>query len=66
MPTLARYRKYRKDQTTIWISKSARTFFDRERDRAGEGTAQVVDRLIRELRSRRKTRAPKRGRAARR
>lgn len=53
MPSAERYAKYREDQTTIWVSKSAAAFLTREREE-GESTAAVVDRLLKELRARRR------------
>ena len=53
MPSADRYSKYRADQTTVWISKNAREFLDRERA-GGEGTASVLDRLIAEMRKHRR------------
>ncbi|HEY7877848.1 MAG TPA: hypothetical protein VIC55_06470 [Gemmatimonadaceae bacterium] len=51
MPTRDRYREYREDQTTIWVSKASRAFLDREKKHPRESTTIVVDRLLRELRS---------------
>ncbi|GJG86352.1 hypothetical protein tb265_15330 [Gemmatimonadetes bacterium T265] len=53
MPSADRYSKYRADQTTVWISKTAAEFMARERA-GGEGTAAVLDRLIGELRRHRR------------
>ena len=53
MPSADRYSKYRADQTTVWISKTAREFMDRERA-GGEGTSSVLDRLINELKKHRR------------
>lgn len=58
MPTAARYRKYRKDQTTIWISKNAQDFLSRERLVPGESVGRVLDRMLVELRRLRRN-APK-------
>lgn len=54
MPTRDRYREYREDQTTIWVSKAARAFLDREKKHSRESTTSVVDRLLRELRGTRR------------
>ena len=40
MPTADRYAKYRSDQTTIWVSKTAATQLSRERE-AGESGASL-------------------------
>ena len=61
MPTAARYRKYRKDQTTIWISKNAQNFLARERIVPGESVGRVLDRMLVELRRLRRE-APKKAR----
>jgi hypothetical protein len=53
MPSAERYARYREDQTTVWISKRAATFLARESD--GEGTAAVLDRLLAELKTLRKS-----------
>ena len=53
MPSADRYAKYRADQTTVWISKNAQDFMNRERA-GGEGTAGVLDRLIGELKRHRR------------
>lgn len=53
MPSADRYAKYRADQTTVWISKNAQDFMNRERA-GGEGTAGVLDRLINELKRHRR------------
>lgn len=50
MPSAERYARYREDQTTIWVSKTAAAFLAREREGASEGTAAVLDRLLTELR----------------
>jgi hypothetical protein len=50
MPTADRYARYRADQTTVWISKTAATFLDRERETPGEGVAAVLDRVLNEFR----------------
>lgn len=54
MPTADRYARYRADQTTIWVSKTAAAFLAKERERTGEGTAAALDRLLGELRKIRK------------
>ena len=59
MPTAARYRKYRKDQTTIWISKNAQNFLSRERLVPGESVGRVLDRMLVELRRLRRNGAKK-------
>ena len=46
MPTAERYTRYREDQTTIWVSKTAADFLSRERNSPGEGAAAVLDRII--------------------
>src|SRR4051794_35898881 len=48
MPTADRYARYREDQTTVWISKSAADFLSRERTSPGEGAAGVLDRVLNE------------------
>ena len=53
MPSADRYAKYRADQTTVWISKTAQDFLNRERT-GGEGTAGVLDREIGELKKHRR------------
>ncbi|HEY0780333.1 MAG TPA: hypothetical protein VGD56_20420 [Gemmatirosa sp.] len=53
VPSADRYSKYRADQTTVWISKTAAEFMARERA-GGEGTAAVLDRIIGELRKHRR------------
>ncbi len=63
MPDRTRYERYREDQTTVWISKSAQAFLAKERQAASEGTAAVLDRVLRELRSLRKN-GPSRPRKA--
>lgn len=50
MPTADQYERYRKDKTTIWVSKTAAAFLRREREIPTEGSALVVDRLLAELR----------------
>jgi hypothetical protein len=50
MPTADRYARYREDQTTIWVSKTAAAFLTRERTAPSEGVAAVLDRLLGELR----------------
>jgi len=55
MPTAERYSRYREDQTTIWVSKSAADFLSRERSSPGEGAAAVLDRVINEYRKMRRT-----------
>lgn len=50
MPTAERYSRYREDQTTIWVSKTAADTLSRERNTPGEGAAAVLDRLLNELR----------------
>ena len=45
MPTAERYARYREDQTTIWVSKTAADFLSRERGSPGEGAAAVLDRV---------------------
>ena len=50
MPTAERYSRYREDQTTIWVSKTAADTLSRERNAPGEGAAAVLDRLLNELR----------------
>lgn len=50
MPTAERYSRYREDQTTIWVSKTAADTLSRERNSPGEGAAAVLDRLLNELR----------------
>jgi len=50
MPTAERYSRYREDQTTIWVSKTAADTLSRERNSPGEGAAAVLDRLMNELR----------------
>ena len=55
MPGKTRYAEYRKSQTTIWVSKPARTFLTREKKVPSEPTSDVVDRLLRELRKYRKS-----------
>jgi hypothetical protein len=57
MPDRKRYDRYRATQTTIWISKKAQAFITRERD-GGDSTADVVDRLVREVKAAR-ARSPK-------
>ena len=54
MPTRDRYREYREDQTTIWVSKASRAFLDREKKHPRESTTVVVDRLLKELRATRR------------
>jgi hypothetical protein len=56
MPTRERYARYRADQTTIWVTKRAQAFLARERRSPSEGTAAVLDRLLRELRACRRAR----------
>jgi hypothetical protein len=50
MPTAERYSRYREDQTTIWVSKTAADTLARERNSPGEGASAVLDRLLNELR----------------
>jgi hypothetical protein len=50
MPTADRYARYRADQTTVWISKTAAAFLDKEREAPGEGVASVLDRVLNEFR----------------
>ena len=50
MPTAERYARYREDQTTIWVSKTAAAFLQKERERPNESSGSVLDRLIAELR----------------
>jgi hypothetical protein len=50
MPTADRYARYRADQTTIWVSKTAAAFLARERTGPTDGAAAVLDRLLAELR----------------
>ena len=50
MPTAERYSRYREDQTTIWVSKTAADFLSRERNSPGEGAAAVLDRVLNEYR----------------
>jgi hypothetical protein len=54
MPTSERYSRYREDQTTIWVSKSAAEFLSRERNTPGEGAAAVLDRVLNENKRMRK------------
>jgi len=54
MPTAERYSRYREDQTTIWVSKTAAEFLSRERSSPGEGAAAVLDRVINEYRKMRR------------
>ena len=62
MPTADRYARYRADQTTIWVSKTAAAFLARERTGPTDGAAAVLDRLLAELRRlRREARASERG-----
>src|SRR6185312_15458658 len=61
MPTRDRYREYREDQTTIWVSKAARAFLDREKKHSRESTTSVGDRLLRQTRGTRR-RSKKEGR----
>jgi hypothetical protein len=51
MPSAERYARYRADQTTIWVSKRAAEFLQREREETGEATAVALDRLLNELRT---------------
>ena len=55
MPTADRYARYREDQTTVWISKSAADFLSRERSSPGEGAAAVLDRVLNEYRKMRRS-----------
>jgi hypothetical protein len=55
MPTAERYSRYREDQTTIWVSKSAADFLSRERSSPGEGAAAVLDRVLNEYRKMRRS-----------
>lgn len=64
MPTADRYARYRADQTTIWVSKTAAAFLARERTGPTDGAAAVLDRLLAELRRlRRGAKASERGAA---
>ena len=65
MPTADRYARYRADQTTIWVSKTAAAFLARERTGPTDGAAAVLDRLLAELRRlRREAKASERERGA--
>jgi hypothetical protein len=55
MPTAERYSRYREDQTTIWVSKTAADFLSRERGSPGEGAAAVLDRVLNEYRKLRRS-----------
>jgi hypothetical protein len=55
MPTAERYSRYREDQTTIWVSKSAADFLGRERQSPGEGAAAVLDRVLNEYKRMRRS-----------
>ena len=55
MPTAERYSRYREDQTTIWVSKTAAEFLSRERSSPGEGAAAVLDRVLNEYRKMRRS-----------
>ena len=55
MPTAERYSRYREDQTTIWVSKTAADFLSRERSSPGEGAAAVLDRVLNEYRKLRRS-----------
>ena len=55
MPTAERYSRYREDQTTIWVSKTAADFLSRERSSPGEGAAAVLDRVLNEYRKMRRS-----------
>lgn len=66
MPTSERYARYRQDRTTIWASKRAAAFLAREHG-PGESVTATVDRLLGELRRRRRLAAadrPRRGASA--
>ena len=65
MPTADRYARYREDQTTIWVSKTAAAFLTRERSAPSEGVAAVLDRLLSELRKLRRGTGEARGAAPR-
>lgn len=54
MPNADRYARYREDQTTIWVSKTAAQYLAKERAETGESTSAALDRMIKELRSLRK------------
>jgi hypothetical protein len=54
MPTAERYSRYREDQTTIWVSKTAADFLSRERSSPGEGAAAVLDRVLNEYKKMRR------------
>lgn len=58
MPNAEKYARYRADQTTIWVSKTAAGFLTREKERPGEGAGAVLDRLIGELRRLRRAQGP--------
>lgn len=49
MPSADRYTRYRADQTTIWVSKTAADYLSRERE-PGESSAGALDRMINEVR----------------
>ena len=55
MPTSERYSRYREDQTTIWVSKSAADFLAREKGAPGEGAAAVLDRVLNEYKKMRRS-----------
>jgi hypothetical protein len=50
MPSADRYARYRADQTTIWVSKTAAAALARERVTPSESAGAVLDRLLTELR----------------
>jgi hypothetical protein len=58
MPNAEKYARYRADQTTIWVSKTAAGFLSREKERPGEGAGAVLDRLLGELRRLRRAQGP--------
>ena len=55
MPTSERYSRYREDQTTIWVSKTAADFLAREKGAPGEGAAAVLDRVLNEYKKMRRS-----------
>lgn len=55
MPTTERYSRYRADQTTIWVSKTAADFLSREKNTPGEGAAAVLDRVLNEYKKLRRS-----------
>jgi hypothetical protein len=54
MPTAERYSRYREDQTTIWVSKTAADYLSRERSTPGEGASAVLDRILNEYKKNRR------------